>query len=96
MDVIILVLIYFIVINIVGFASMGIDKWKAKHREWRIPEMTLFAIAVFGGSLGSTIGMHVFRHKTKHWYFLYGFPLILALQLILIAYIIGSQNIIIM
>ncbi|MBE5895254.1 MAG: DUF1294 domain-containing protein [Lachnospiraceae bacterium] len=90
------IIIYIVLINIAGFASMGIDKWKAKHRQWRIPEATLFALAIFGGSLGSVIGMYSFRHKTKHWYFVYGLPAILALQLIIVAYLIGSGNIVIM
>ncbi len=75
---------YFIAINIIGFASMGIDKRKAVRSAYRIPEATLFAIALVGGSLGSTLGMHIFRHKTKHWYFLIGMPIILVLQLVLL------------
>lgn len=96
MDVIIIIVIYLVIINIVGFASMGIDKWKAKHHAWRIPERILFTIAIFGGSLGSLIGMYTFRHKTKHWYFVYGFPAIFAIHIIIAAYLIGSGNIIIM
>ena len=76
-------IIYIIVINIIGFAMMGIDKRRAKKGEWRIPEKTLFACALLGGSLGTTCGMHVFHHKTKHWYFKYGMPLILVLQVYL-------------
>ena len=82
--------------NILGFASMGIDKRRAVRRSWRIPERVLFAICLFGGSLGSTVGMYFFHHKTKHWYFKYGFPIILALHLILAAYLVGSGKIIIM
>ena len=52
---------YLLIMNIAGFASMGIDKWKAKHRQWRIPEATLFALAIFGGSLGSVIGMYLLK-----------------------------------
>ena len=96
MTVIITITGYFLIMNIIGFASMGLDKWKAIHHTWRISERTLFAIALLGGSLGSTIGMYTFRHKTKHIYFLYGFPIILAIQIILIAYMIGSGNITIM
>ena len=76
---------YFIVINIIGFALMGIDKRKAVRGAYRIPEATLFAIALIGGALGSTIGMHVFRHKTKHWYFVIGMPIIFLLHLLLAA-----------
>lgn len=60
---------------------MGIDKWKAKKHLWRIPEATLFIIAIIGGSIGSILGMYTFRHKTRRWYFAYGMPAILLLQL---------------
>lgn len=79
----ILIIAYFIIINIAGFASMGIDKAKAKKHAWRIPEATLFSIALLGGSIGSILGMQVFRHKTKHWYFAIGMPVIALLQLAL-------------
>ena len=79
--ILILVITYFVVMNILGFASMGIDKAKAKKHAWRTPEATLFAIALLGGSFGSFMGMHHFRHKTKHWYFAIGIPAICFLQL---------------
>ena len=75
------IIIYVVFINLLGFAIMGIDKWKAKHKKWRIPEASLFAVAVLGGSIGSIAGMYVFRHKTKHLYFVIGMPVILVLQL---------------
>ncbi|MFW5633026.1 MAG: DUF1294 domain-containing protein [Acetivibrio ethanolgignens] len=74
-------IIYFILINLAGFAVMGIDKGKAIHGQWRIPEKTLFGIALLGGSVGSILGMEVFRHKTKHLSFRAGMPAILILQL---------------
>ena len=77
-------IIYFIIINIVGFAMMGIDKRKAIKRAFRIPEATLFIVALIGGSMGSIMGMQVFRHKTRHWYFALGMPAILVLQVILL------------
>jgi uncharacterized membrane protein YsdA (DUF1294 family) len=64
---------------------MGIDKYKAKKGLWRIPEKTIFLIALLGGSGGALLGMHIFRHKTKHWYFRYGLPAILMLQAALLA-----------
>ena len=82
MDVALIIVSYIVMMNLVSFALMGIDKYKAKKKAWRIPEATLFLFAVFGGSLGSTLGMFAFHHKTRHWYFLYGMPLILILQLI--------------
>ena len=77
-------IIYFVIINIVGFAIMGIDKRKAIKRTFRIPEATLFIIALIGGSIGSILGMQVFRHKTRHWYFVFGMPVILVIQIALL------------
>lgn len=84
MDVITLLLVYFIAVNILGLFLMGLDKYKAKKRLWRIPESTLFIVAIIGGSIGSIIGMYVFRHKTRHWYFVYGLPAILVIQIALL------------
>jgi len=86
MDVITLIVIYVVIINLISFVVMGVDKYKARKRTWRIPESTLFVLAIIGGSIGSIAGMHLFHHKTRHWYFLYGMPAILIIQvLILIA-----------
>lgn len=90
MDVITLLSSYFAAINLIGFALMGIDKHKAKKRAFRIPEATLFIVAVIGGSIGSIIGMYAFRHKTKHRSFVYGMPFILILQIILVAAILNA------
>lgn len=84
MDVISLLSSYFVGINLIGFALMGIDKHKAKKRAFRIPEATLFIVAIIGGSIGSIIGMYAFRHKTRHRSFVYGMPFILILQIALI------------
>ena len=78
------IIIYLIIINIVGFAIMGIDKRKAIKRAFRIPEATLIIVALIGGSIGSILGMNVFRHKTRHWYFVFGMPAILVLQIVLV------------
>lgn len=75
---------YVVIINIVAFTMMGIDKWKAKKRAWRIPEATLFILAGVGGSIGSIAGMYTFRHKTKHRSFTWGMPAILIVQILLI------------
>ena len=80
-------LIYLSLINVTGFFLMWADKKRAKKGAWRISEKTLFGCALLGGSLGTTVGMHVFHHKTKHWYFKYGMPLILIVQVVLINYI---------
>lgn len=84
MDVITLLLVYAGAVNLIGFALMGIDKYKAKKRAFRISEATLFIVALIGGSIGSILGMYAFRHKTRHPIFVYGMPFILILQLILI------------
>ena len=84
-DIWVVIGIYFAIVNVVGFILMGVDKSKAKRRKWRIPEATLFLVAAIGGSLGSWLGMYTFRHKTKHWYFVWGMPAILLLQLIVAA-----------
>ena len=74
-----------LIINIVAFFLMGIDKKKARTGAWRIPEKTLFLSAILGGSIGSICGMQLFRHKTKHKSFVIGMPAILVVQLSLAA-----------
>lgn len=71
---------YLIAVNILAFVLMGIDKGKAKRGAWRIPERTLFLPVLLGGGAGGCLGMWLFRHKTKHWYFRFGFPLITILE----------------
>ena len=78
-----LLIAYLLIVNAVGFILMLVDKIKAKKNKWRIPEATLFLMAVIGGSVGSLLGMYTFRHKTKHIKFIIGMPLILAVQVIL-------------
>lgn len=75
---------YLVIINIIGFLAMGIDKTRAQQHQWRIPERTLFVLALFGGSFGTWCGMYLFRHKTKHWYFVIGMSTILILDVILL------------
>lgn len=77
--------IYLFIVNALGFSIMLYDKYLAKNNLWRIPETTLFGIAVIGGSVGCLCGMYVSRHKTRHKKFVFGIPAILAIQL-LIAY----------
>ena len=81
---------YLLVVNVLLFALMGIDKWKAKNGRWRIPEKTLFLAAILGGSVGGILGMRVFRHKTRHNSFKYGFPAILIAQLALVGWIVSN------
>ena len=77
----VVVAVYFLLANIVGFALMGIDKQKAKRHAWRISEANLLLTALFGGSIGAWAGMYLFHHKTKHLKFVIGIPFIIALQL---------------
>lgn len=79
-----LLLLYLIIMNLVGFFIMGIDKSKAQRGQWRIPERTLFGIAMAGGSLGMRFGMYTYHHKTRHASFVIGIPVILIIQLILL------------
>ncbi len=78
---------YLVFINFSGFVLMGLDKEKAKADAWRIPEKTLLAIAFIGGSLGIWLGMKFFRHKTRHWYFKYGIPVIFFVELVAMSYV---------
>ena len=79
-----LLLVYLLLVNFIAFVLMGLDKRRAKRDKWRISEKALFLPAVLGGSVGAIAGMHVFRHKTKHWYFRYGLPALLTLQAVLV------------
>ena len=83
-----LLLIYLAVMNILGFALMGTDKSRARNGKWRIRERTLFLFSLLGGSIGTLTGMYVFRHKTKHWYFQYGMPAILLIQVVLCVFLV--------
>ena len=78
--------IYLILMNLIGFALMGVHKQRARRRDWRIPEKVLFGAALLGGSVGAWAGMYLFHHKTRHWYFVVGMPLILAVQAALVWY----------
>ena len=73
-------LIYFVIITVVGFLLCGIDKFAAKKQMRRVPEKWLFIISAIGGSIGMYSGMLTFRHKTQHWYFVWGIPAIIVFQ----------------
>ena len=76
-----------LVLNLISFLLMGHDKQCARKNRRRVPEKTLFLLAVLFGALGGTLGMFVFRHKTKHWYFRVFFPLLLVLQAGILGYL---------
>ena len=71
---------FLIGINVLTFLLYGIDKWKARRGNWRIPEDTLIWLAIVGGSIGALLGMYLFRHKTQHRKFTLGIPVILLIQ----------------
>ena len=89
-DMELVIMIYLIGINLAGLLVMGVDKAKAIRRAWRIPEKILFGVALLGGSLGAWLGMYLFHHKTRHWYFVIGMPLILALQIMVGVFFLGK------
>ena len=78
---------YLAAVNLAAFALMGLDKRRARRGDWRISEKALFLPAVLGGALGGLLGMRVFHHKTKHWYFRFGLPALLIVQIILAGWI---------
>ena len=71
------------IMSLANFCLMGFDKRRARRDGWRVRERTFFLLALLGGTLGAILGMRLFRHKTKHWYFRYGLPVLLAVQVVL-------------
>ena len=74
-------------VNVITFVVYGIDKLKAKKGKWRVPETTLLLLAIIGGSVGAWCGVKVWHHKTMHAKFKYGIPLIMAMQVGLLVYL---------
>ena len=79
-------IIYLIIINIIGFLIMYIDKRKAEKGKWRISEKTIFIITALGGGIGTISGMYTFRHKTQKFQFVFCLPAITILKIIGIIY----------
>lgn len=79
-------LVIYLIMNIMGLIIMGIDKKRAIKQQYRIRERTLWLVALFGGAVGTTIGMKLFHHKTRHLSFKIGFPLLALLDLILLVF----------
>lgn len=73
--------------SLISFLAMGADKRRAKKGVWRTPEKRLFLFAALGGALGGLLGMYLFHHKTKHWYFVVGFWALFLLQSVGAAYL---------
>jgi uncharacterized membrane protein YsdA (DUF1294 family) len=80
------IIIYLIFMNLLTFFTMWYDKHEAKTGSWRISEKGLFTLVLLGGGIGGIIGMYAFRHKTKKWYFVIGFPLIFIIEIIVSLY----------
>lgn len=80
-------LVWLAAINLLTFIVYGADKHRARKGKWRVPEKTLFLLPLLGGSIGALLGMRVFHHKTKHWYFVWGIPAILLAQIALAVWI---------
>ena len=78
------IIIYLIIINLIAFLAMFIDKKKAQKGKWRIKESTLLILALMGGSIGAISGMYIFHHKTQKPRFYIGFPIIIILQILVI------------
>jgi len=78
-------------VNVITFAVYGADKRRARKGKRRVPEKTLFLLALAGGSVGALAGMYAFRHKTRHWYFVWGIPVILAAQLALAVWLAAGK-----
>lgn len=81
------VILYLLLINIIGFGIMALDKFKAQKGFWRTPEKTLFTITLLGGGFGTIAGMYIFRHKTKKLKFTIGLPTILISEIVLVIYL---------
>ena len=70
------IVVFYLLMNVIGLLIMKVDKSRAKKHQYRISENTLWLVAIFGGAVGATAGMRIYRHKTKHFSFKVGFPLI--------------------
>ena len=86
------VLAWVLVFSLADFLLMGVDKRRARRGAWRVPEKTFFLVAVLGGSPGAILGMRLFHHKTRHWYFKWGLPAILIAQLALAMWLFWMYN----
>ena len=86
-----ILLIAMLVMSLISFLMMGWDKRCAKRGSWRVSEKALFLSAILMGAIGGTIGMNVFRHKTKHWYFKLFFPLLAAIQILLVIWLLSHS-----
>ncbi|MNE27738.1 hypothetical protein D3C80_1211570 [compost metagenome] len=66
---------YILIVNLLLLLMMGIDKYKARNHQWRIPELTLLGIGLAGGGAGGLLGMFLFHHKTRKLIFYIAYAL---------------------
>ena len=83
-DILFLIFAILLLVNVLGLILVGFDKRKSYYNEPRVPEVYFFVISIFFASLGVLIGMSLFRHKIRKWYFPTGIGLLLAQQAALI------------
>lgn len=74
---------WLIICSIFSFIQMGYDKRKAIKRQWRVPEKSLWLLALIGGAPGAFLGMIVFRHKIKKTKFVIGFTLLMVIDIVI-------------
>ena len=77
--------------SVILFVTMGADKRRARRAAFRVPEKTLFLLALLGGAPGGLLGMELFRHKTRHWTFVWGFRILTLLQLAGLLWLLSGQ-----
>ena len=80
---------YFLAVNVLTFVVYGVDKWKASHGRWRVPEAFLLGLAAVGGSVGAWLAMQLFRHKTQKKKFRYGVPVLFVLQVAAVYFLVN-------
>ena len=79
---------YFIVINLLAYAIMWVDKVKSIYKWWRISEKTLWLFAIAGGVFGIWLGMiFPLYHKAGKLRFRLWIPVIAVIWLGFILYI---------
>ncbi|QAT44021.1 DUF1294 domain-containing protein [Aminipila luticellarii] len=85
-------IVVYIIWNVVAFAVMGIDKYKAQNNKWRISEATLLSIAFLMGGVGSMIGSQFFRHKTKKTKFKILLPISVLCNAVILFLVTGGKS----
>ncbi|MBM7571965.1 DUF1294 domain-containing protein [Aquibacillus albus] len=78
---------YLLIINLLSYSLMGIDKRRARRKAWRIPEKRLWFISIIGGAFGSMVAMNAYKHKTMHRTFKYGLPILCVIQICFLLYL---------